>query len=142
MGACSLTSKDLCRCGQTGRAAKGRSVLSTILAVVGLGAVTPVGWTAAQTCAAVRAALTGFCETGFETEEPLPGPLKGAPAPLAKPAHRSPPFERLALLAARAVGEALDSGSAEPARTALLLAVREPYRADPVLDRQLPQLLA
>ncbi|MCA1685381.1 MAG: hypothetical protein LC745_05245 [Planctomycetia bacterium] len=106
--------------------------MSRPLCIVGSGAVTPVGLSAAQTCAAMRAALSNFAETGFSHEDLEP--VIGAAIPFRPLPTQARPFGRLVAIASRAVQECVTSAGIEPARTALLLGVREPYRVDPLRD--------
>ncbi|HEX6708671.1 MAG TPA: beta-ketoacyl synthase N-terminal-like domain-containing protein [Albitalea sp.] len=99
------------------------------LSVLRLGAVTPVGLTAAQTAACVRAGLSGFV-----TRQLLPPPAEPticATVPASRRLKRSP-REWLLNLATRAAAECLaDFAPSQP--VALLLAVPEPFRHHPAL---------
>src|SRR5947207_9740700 len=105
--------------------------MSIRLAILGVGTVTAVGWTAAQTCAAARAALTGFRESGFFHHRPLVAPVIGAAAPFTEPAQHDSFFERLVRLAVPALAECLGAGPALPGRVAMLLGGNEYYRRQP-----------
>lgn len=100
--------------------------------IIGSGAVTPVGLSVPQTCAAIRAALSNFAETGFSHEDLEP--VIGAVIPFRPLPARSLQFSRLVAIASRALRECLSSAGVKPSRTALLLGVREPYRVDPNRD--------
>lgn len=104
------------------------------------GAVTPLGMSAA-TCAAVRAALTGFAESDFFQDTPDPVPLVAAQVPLGPPPAQDQTFDRLVRLAAAALLECLEMPTLRPDRTALLLGHREAYRDDPDLDGRAADLL-
>jgi len=106
--------------------------MSRPLSIVGSGAVTPVGLSVRQTCAAIRAALSNFVETGFSHEDLEP--VIGAMIPLRPRPTQSNRFSRLVAIASRALQECVTSAGVEPYRTALLLGVREPYRVDPRRD--------
>ncbi len=99
------------------------------LDIVACGAVTPVGLTAAQSCAAIRAAISNF-------EDVLPLPPPAEPVVGARvPAHsrlRSTEHFWLLNLAARAIGECLDTAD-EANRTALLAVVPEDFRKHPAV---------
>lgn len=104
------------------------------LEIAGGGAVTPVGLTACQTCAAVRAGLTGFGPM-------LVGGPPGVEQTVARvPAHwslRDTPRRWLVNLAARALREALRD--AEPAPRALFLVPPERARGHPGLEDLSPE---
>lgn len=100
--------------------------MSGTLSIVGLGAVTPVGLTAAQTCAAIRARISGVREVAVRP--PDFEPVSGAAVP-ARSALKQSRDEWLVNLALRAVREALAREAPPPARTALLLALPAPGRA-------------
>jgi 3-oxoacyl-[acyl-carrier-protein] synthase I len=109
------------------------------LSIMGFGAITPVGLTAWQTCAAIRAALSRFSETGFE-HKPTIEPVIGAEVPLYPPAVRGFTFSRLVAMAAQAIRECCNNYSIDPLRTALLMGIRESYRA-PEFSSWTPQSL-
>jgi 3-oxoacyl-[acyl-carrier-protein] synthase I len=100
--------------------------MSEPLMIVGAGAITPVGLSAAQTCASIRASLANFTETGFFHLDMEP--VIGAQVPFRPKAVEDRPLSRLAALAARALGECIDSARIDLARCALLLGMREPSR--------------
>jgi 3-oxoacyl-[acyl-carrier-protein] synthase-1 len=101
------------------------------LAIIGSGAITAVGLTTAQTCAAIRAGISGFKETSL-FHSPLQ-PVIGAPAPLDVPFRFGRSFERLLAMATHALRECLIASRIEPSRSALFLCIRERYRIDPEL---------
>jgi 3-oxoacyl-[acyl-carrier-protein] synthase-1 len=105
--------------------------LSPPLYVCGAGAVTPAGLDAAQTCAAIRAALSAFEE--YIRSDPF-----GAVQIVARiPAHwrlRRTEGEWLVNMAARALEEALASGGVAAAETAVLLAPPESFRRHPAYE--------
>jgi len=96
------------------------------LAIIGCGAVTPVGFSAVQTCAAIRAAISGFRVTGFRDQ--ARGPMLWAEVPLKPRPHEGNPFGRMVFLAAMALRECVESAGLNLRRCALLLALREPFR--------------
>ena len=110
--------------------------------MLGFGAVTAVGLTAAQTCAAIRAAITGFEDSSFFHHYPEPIPLIAAQVPLGPPPEEDETFDRLARLAAAAIRGCLDDSGVDPRQTALLLNWREPFREDTDLDGRDAALLA
>jgi 3-oxoacyl-[acyl-carrier-protein] synthase I len=116
--------------------------MSTRLILLGFGAVTPVGLTAAQTCAAIRAAITGFEDSSFFHNYPEPIPLIAAQVPLGPPPEEDETFDRLVRLAAAAIRGCLDDSGVNPRQTALLLNWREPFREDSDLDGRDADLLA
>lgn len=107
--------------------------MSAPLDVQRCGAVTAVGLSAAQTCAAIRARISGVADV-FPAQPPKP-PVAGARVPAAHELRRSP-ARWLANLAARAVRECL--GAEDAARTALVLSVPEAYRRHPGLAAEAP----
>lgn len=111
------------------------------LAIVGYGALTAVGWNAAQTCAAIRAAITGFADSDFYQDGAEPVALVAAAAPTDPPAFDSGEFERLATLAAPALEECLATSGLSPASTPILLGVREPDRGEPDSANRLDEFL-
>lgn len=98
------------------------------LYIAGAGAVTPAGLNAPQTVAAIRAGLSAFEE--MILNEPL-----GATQIVARiPAHsrlRRTDGQWLVNMAARAVGEALRSGTRASETTAILLTPPESFRNHP-----------
>jgi 3-oxoacyl-[acyl-carrier-protein] synthase-1 len=85
--------------------------------------VTPVGFTAAASCAAIRCGITGFEETRFMFGGEW---LMGAEVPLAE-SWRGP--EKLLRMIVPAIAECLDErAGARPESTALLLCLAEPDR--------------
>jgi 3-oxoacyl-[acyl-carrier-protein] synthase-1 len=116
--------------------------MSTRLMLLGFGAVTAVGLTAAQTCAAIRAAITGFEDSGFFHHHPESIPLIAAQVPLGPPPEVDETFDRLVRLAAAAIRGCLDDSGVDPRQTALLLNWREPFREDSDLDGKDVALLA
>lgn len=93
------------------------------LAVVAVGATTPVGLDAVASAAAIRARLDGFAETRFGL--PGGGRLVGAPVPLPEPWRGVP---RLARLVLGPIRECLAGERLAPAAVPLLLALPEPDR--------------
>ena len=92
-----------------------------------MGAVTPVGLNAAQTAAAVRAAVTGFAPN--HTKDRSRGPTLRAEVPLFPRPNDADPFDRLVVLAAAALLECLAAASLDARDCALVLGVQEPFRA-------------
>jgi len=116
--------------------------MSTKLTLLGFGAVTAVGLTAAQTCAAIRAAITGFGDSAFSHYTPAPIPLIAAQVPLDPPPEEDETFDRLVRLAAAAIRGCLDDSGVDPRQTALLLNWREAFREDSDLEGKDPALFA
>lgn len=101
----------------------------TPLTVLGVGAVTAIGLTAAQTCAAFRARLSGYSAC---IPVPPPGePLSGARVPAAV-ALQGTPAEWFANLLSRALEEALTT-TPEGTRCATFLCLPEASRAHPAM---------
>lgn len=99
--------------------------------IVGVGAVTSVGLTAPQTCAAQRARISGFRDA-----VPLPPPMEpilGALVPAMRSLKLSPDIW-LVNLAVRAVRECLAEAELDTSNTALIIAIPESYRDHPALS--------
>jgi 3-oxoacyl-[acyl-carrier-protein] synthase-1 len=102
--------------------------MSDELWLVSAGAVTAVGLTAPQSCAAIRAGVSGFCETA--PPEPAAEPQVGAPVP-AHASLKEDPTGWLSHLAARALKECLSEVELAPESIVLLLSVPESFRTHP-----------
>ena len=102
------------------------------LAIIGYGAVTAVGFDAAQTCAAVRAGVSGFRRSGFYLRRKRVTPLIGAAVQYEIPPREDSPSNRLARMASDAITECVDRAALTPGRTAILLGVREHLAASGV----------
>jgi 3-oxoacyl-[acyl-carrier-protein] synthase-1 len=105
--------------------------MTSALLIAGCGAVTAVGLTAEQTCAAMRARLSGF-----ERVSLLPPPAEPVcvgQVPAARRLKRSP-TEWLVNMAALALRECLDSLPVHSHRVALLLALPDSHRAHPGME--------
>lgn len=98
--------------------------------IIGLGAVTAVGLTAPQTCAAIRAGISGFRDAVWG--DPLEEPQIGAVVP-ARSALKFPSICWLTNLATRAIQECLEYRESDTKDTALLLAIPESFREHPAL---------
>jgi hypothetical protein len=98
------------------------------LAIEAVGAVTPVGLNAEQTCAAFRAGISGIKRTPLR---PPPNPLNPTARVPAKSILRKSDRRWLMSLAARAVREVLAKTQIRPDRIAFFLSVPEPYRRHP-----------
>lgn len=117
------------------------------LAITGVGAMTPVGHTAPETCAAIRAGISGFSDHPFfDTETPDPGwdveePLTAAMVSVCDPQVEGP--NRLVELGVAALRELLQTTHlrrSDLESTALLLALPE---ADDVVSQwALPAMFA
>ena len=108
------------------------------LCVVGGGATTAVGLTAAQTCAAIRAGISGLREElvltpGFDA-------ILGARVPAGVELKRDPE-SWLVQLAVRTIRESLSGARFATEQTALLLCAPEPSRAHPGMRSGAPALL-
>jgi len=111
------------------------------LTVVSAGLVSAVGLSAPQTCAAIRAGIADFAETGYYFESPPFEPIIGARVPVpGNSFDENPEIERLAILAGLALSECLEGLEIDCSRTALLMGVREPYRENADLDGREKQL--
>lgn len=105
------------------------------LLIVGCGAITAVGLSSAQTCAAVRARLSGFQRCACLP--PPQGPLCVGAVPAA-PGLKKTATQWLLNLAEAALRDCL-SGIARPVgRMALVLGLPEPFREHPALAHQRP----
>ncbi len=103
--------------------------MTTPLLITGIGAVTAVGLNAVQTCAAVRAGLSGFRKA---VALPAPQqPILGAVVPASRALKRLPEAW-LVNLAARVIGEALPDRS-RAVDPVLLLVVPDTLRRHPGL---------
>ena len=116
--------------------------MTTRLTLLGFGAVTAVGLTAAHTCAAIRAAITGFGDSGFFDHHPEPIPVIAAAVPLGPEPEEDETFDRLVRLAAAAIRGCLDDSGVNPRETALVLNWRELFREDGDLEGKELALLA
>lgn len=116
--------------------------MSSTLSLQGFGAVTAVGLTAAQTCAAIRAAIDGFADSDFFQNTAERTPLIAGQVPLGPSPQMDHVFDRLVRMAAAALRECLEDADIEPRKTALLLTWREPFREDADLDNKGANLLA
>jgi 3-oxoacyl-[acyl-carrier-protein] synthase-1 len=105
--------------------------MSQPLHVLDCGAVTAVGLTAAQTCAASRAGLVGFREVYYLP--PPERPIIGAAVPASSDLKGSH-ADWLVNLAVRAANECLQR-QAGPGRTALIVNLPEQFRAHPAFDK-------
>ena len=88
--------------------------MSASLVLVGYGALTSVGLNAAQTCAAIRAAVTGFADSAFYQDTRDTVPLVGAQAPDPISPAEDDDFDRLVRLATPPLRECLEAGGLEP----------------------------
>ena len=115
------------------------SDMTVPLAIVGRGAITAIGLSAASTCAAIRAHVSGYSESNLFHESFLSRPALGlnriphARVPAPRLHREDSEFEHLIGLAAHAIGECLQECSGEPAETALVLGVRDMQRDHPDL---------
>jgi len=115
--------------------------MSMPLFVLGCGAVTSVGWTAAQTCAAIRAGITGFLEwdLSYASDEfPI---IQAAPAPLDQLPRDNLLHDRLVELATTALDECLGNAKLDSGETVVFLGTREPFRAHRALPANGASLL-
>jgi 3-oxoacyl-[acyl-carrier-protein] synthase-1 len=109
------------------------------LTIHGWGAVTAVGLTASETCAAIRAAISGFREVSAGLL--APEPQIAAPVP-AKWRLRRSPTGWLVNLASRAIDECLRDEQPDPRETVLALAAPEAFREHPAMaDLATPVLI-
>lgn len=100
------------------------------LQIIGVSAVTSAGLTAAQTCAAIRARISGLSEAML-----LPPPAEAVPCAIVPAARRlkRTPEEWLVNLAVRALQECLADVTKDLAATVLLMAMPEPFREHPAI---------
>ena len=111
------------------------------LALVACGAVTPVGFSAPSTCAAVRGHISAFSESGLfhesfvDVRPPVLNAIVEARVPNLTPEDPEDEFERLVRFATLSIRECLAGSGAEPGQTPLMLGVREGYREHPLLSQ-------
>jgi 3-oxoacyl-[acyl-carrier-protein] synthase-1 len=108
------------------------------LTVVAMGAVTSVGLDTAQTCAAIRARVSGFREVMLLT--PPRDPVLAAPVPAPRRGSDTP-FSWLVRLACRAIQECLGADGAPQRDTALILSVPDAYREHVAIGKEPAALL-
>lgn len=101
--------------------------MNGILNIIGVGAVTPLGIGAPQTCAAIRAGLTGF-KVSYCFDR-VRGPTLRAEIPIRPRPNDCRPIDRLVALAATALQECLLMAQLDARHCVLLLGVREAFRA-------------
>ncbi len=115
------------------------------LYILSSGALTSVGFSTAQTCAAIRAGISGFSDSNFNFKPIYQSfelnPITAAHAPLDFSPDEYNSFIRLSRMAAHALNECIEGKDINPSRTALLLGLREPFRKDPYLDGRYEELL-
>ncbi len=104
--------------------------MTSAVLIVDVGAVTAVGLTALQTCAAIRARISGFGDV--VPMLPPAEPIVGAQVP-AKRVLKKTPSEWLINLAVRAIRECTKKTPFNHGRCALLIALPEPYRQHPAM---------
>ncbi len=110
------------------------------LAILGCGCVSCVGFTAASTCAAIRAKVSGFTMTGFRDK--IKGPTIWAEVPLSPSPLDANPFSRLVSLAEMALVECVETAGVDRRECPVLLGTREPFRVGPGVDWSRKALLA
>ena len=99
------------------------------LSIVGRGAVNAVGFSALQSCTAIRAGISGYRETDFFHDfEPLE-PIIGAAVPKMWSCEEEP-VDRIVAMAADAITECLSTVDTRSASPVVLLGWREPHRAE------------
>ncbi len=103
--------------------------------IINVSAVTSVGLTAQQTCAAIRAGISGFQEAipRIPPEEPLIGAIVPARGNLKKS-----PWSWLVNLAVRAIRECINDKTIDVSNTALLIVLPAPHRHHPALNLNKP----
>lgn len=104
--------------------------MNASILIIGTGAVTAVGLTAPQTCAAMRARISGFSDVIFLP--PPSEPVIGAKVPAGR-ALKKNPSEWLVNLAARAIRECIERIPLNNGRCALLITLPESYRQHPAI---------
>lgn len=100
------------------------------LDIAAVGAVTPVGMDAAQTCAAIRAGISGIRQGMFR---PPPNESMFIARVPARDHLRRTDRQWLCNLASRAIEEVLEQTDVPPDQLPLLLAIPEPFRRHPAL---------
>jgi 3-oxoacyl-[acyl-carrier-protein] synthase I len=108
------------------------------LLVLGMGAVTAIGLTAAQSCAGVRARVGGFREATLLAPPRQPG-LAASIA--ARSILKVGAEDWLTNLGVRAIAECLEGHDVDPSATALLLTLPDQYRQHAAVARGAPVLL-
>ena len=111
------------------------------LVILSSGAVTAVGLSSAQTCAAIRASIAGFAEWDLTHLSVDVDPIMAALAPMQSPPRDNQLFNRLVGMATLAIRECLQGSEVKPDRTVLFLGIREPFRTHPYLDGRDGELL-
>ena len=111
--------------------------MNNALDVLQCGAVTAVGLTAPQTCAAIRAGISAFQDVYYLA--PPEEPIVGCHVPASKRLKRSA-AEWLIHLGVRAIRECLQ-GQGQPERTALLVNLPEVHRDHPAFSEVTPEHL-
>ena len=113
--------------------------MNKALDILQCGAITAVGLTAHQTCAAIRAGISGFQDVYYLS--PPEEPIVGARIPTSERLKRSP-AEWLINLGARAIRECLQvQGNVQPERTALIVNLPEAWRDHPAFRETPPDHL-
>lgn len=111
------------------------------LVITNSGALTSIGVSSAQTCAAIRASISIFEEWDLSHLSYELEPAVAAFAPLQAQPRDNQYFNRLVEMATHAIRECLQGSVMVPDRTALLLGVRESFRTHPNLDGRDEELL-
>jgi 3-oxoacyl-[acyl-carrier-protein] synthase I len=102
--------------------------MTTSLYVVAQGAMTPVGLNATQTCAAVRAGVSAYAESGFLLQNSQWEKVVAACLPLRPKPSDSKPIGRLLALAKPALEQCVTQSCFQPSETALLVGIPERAR--------------
>lgn len=111
------------------------------LTAVGCGAVTAVGFSAPQTCAAVRGGISGFRASRILLRRKRYATVVGANVPFDETSDTVADEHRLARMASDAIGECLEYAALDPSTTAVFIGVREPL-GNPIDEARRATLLA
>ena len=109
--------------------------MSSALSILGAGAVTPVGLSAPQACAAVRARISGFRERLFFAPSAEPTVCAEVPA---RARLKQTSGDWLVHLATRAISECIAGHELKRSRLAVLLTLPDSYRRHPALEQSAP----
>ncbi len=104
------------------------------LIVVGTGAYTAVGSSAAQTCAAIRAGISGFARWDLSHLDDQTEAIVAAPIPMLPTPRDNRLFDRLVMMAVPAIEDCLAASGIEAGKLLLLLGIRDGFRSHPQLD--------
>lgn len=105
-------------------------IVSNGLFVVAASALTPVGLSSAQTCAAIRAGISAYANSGFVLQGAGWEPAIAATLPISPKPNLSKPKGRFSALALAALAQCIDESMFKPSSTSLLMGIPEKVRLD------------